>query len=527
MSNPSLVVRAAALLLLYVPELPGFPLRPALRKSVTLVTAEQCGLRYSSGSKLRLGDFNADGKADVFAAWDHTWHVSDGGTAPWKVLNTMSSLEVDRLAFADFNADGKVDVFATWKRNGKMIWHVSYGGTEPWVDLNDMSSLALDRLAFADFNADGKADVFATWKRNGKMIWHVSYSGTEPWVDLNDMSSLEVDRLAFADFNNDDKADAFAVFGGKLKNTGDWHMSSGGTEMWQELNTLGSLASTASAEECETESTLPIAFDMECVDKYSHAQGFTTSDDLEHNCEQTDAFAGWFTIRMPIYQGQWRLLPAKGKLRYYWADTDVWPSDFSEDSFGGNDVTESDWPGSNLTFFSGHGSCQAKPTTNDPDYIITAKDGIGAGPNFVNIRSNLRLGEIPGSGAYGGNGNLKTLLLDASCPMDLVSLVKQWGVVFQGLHVAMGHSGDEEHDTLDSYVRGQNVGLLLGLMGVTYRSAWMSAGLIDVQDKVCAVITAGGITEAEAILRRDHESPAIRMPDTGPANWVAWRSVCN
>ena len=577
MSTRSLAVITATLLIIITPLLRGIAPRRVLGKSLTRSAPDQCGLRYSSGSKLRLADFNADGKADVFAAWDHTWHVSDGGTAPWRVLNTMSSLETNRLAFADFNADGKADVFSTWKRDEKMIWHVSYGGTGPWVDLNDMSSLEVDRLAFADFNADGKADVFSTWKRDGKMIWHVSYGGTGPWVDLNDMSSLglerlgfadfnndhkadvfstwkrngkmiwhvsyggagpwadlndmsslAIDRLAFADFNNDDRDDVFAVFGGKNPNTGDWHMSSGGASPWLEMNTLGSLASTSGQEECDTDSGLPISFDMECVDNYSDAEGFTTADDLELPCAEADAFGSWLTIRFPVPTsgGQWTLLPAKGKLRYYWANTDVWPSDFTEDSFGGNDVTESDWPGSNLIFFSGHGDCQAKPSSTDPDVIVTAKDGIGRYPNFVKVQPNLRLGEPAGSGAYGENGNLNAMLLDASCPMDLVSLLKQWGVVFQGLHVAMGHSGNETHDTLDSYIRGQDVGMLLGLMGVSYRSAWMAAGLIEVQDEVCAVITGGGNTETAAALVRDLESPAVRTADTGPANWVAWRAVC-
>ena len=60
----------------------------------------------------------------------------------------------------------------------------------------------------------------------------------------------------------------------------------------------------------------------------------------------------------------------------------------------------------------------------------------------------------------------------------------------------------------------------------SYRTAWMSAGLIDVQSGVCAVITATGRTEAEAVARRDSETPRIRIPDALPANWIAWRWVC-
>jgi len=167
-------------------------------------------------------------------------------------------------------------------------------------------------------------------------------------------------------------------------------------------------------------------------------------------------------------------------------------------------------------------------TASSPDFIVTAKNGIGRGPNFVNINASLRLGEFPGSGVFGSNGNLNTLMINASCPMDLVSLTTQWWPVFQGLHLAMGHSGDVNHDNLDSAQKLPTVGLYLGpFFGSSYRTAWMSAGLIDVQSGVCAVITATGRTEAEAELRRDFETPTNRIPDALPPTWIAWRWVCS
>jgi len=261
-----------------------------------------------------------------------------------------------------------------------------------------------------------------------------------------------------------------------------------------------------------------INFDMGCVEKYSSASGFTTSDNLFNACDATDGFAIWF---------RWSFLTTpKGKLRYYWHDTLVWPTDYREDSFGGNDVAESDWSSSDLAVFSGHGSCQNPPVASSPDFLVTAKNGIGRSANFVNIHASLRLGEYPGSGVFGSNGNLNTLMINASCPMDLVSLTTQWWDVFQGLHLAMGHSGDAGHDNLDSSVKLPTVGVYLGLLGTSYRTAWMSAGLIDVQSGVCAVITATGRTETEAVSRRDSEKPLARMADARPATWIAWRWVC-
>ena len=115
--------------------------------------------------------------------------------------------------------------------------------------------------------------------------------------------------------------------------------------------------------------------------------------------------------------------------------------------------------------------------------------------------------------------------------MDLASVTNQWWSVFQGLHVAMGHSGDVNHDNLDSAAKLPTVGLYLSPVpffgGNSYRTAWMSAGLIDVQPGVCAVVTGTGRTQAEAVSRRDFETPTLRIGDALPATWMAWRWVCS
>ena len=80
---------------------------------------------------MRFGDFNGDGKTDVFAAWGGKWHVSYSGESSWQYLNT-SGINVSDLRFGDFNSDKKTDVFARW--GGK--WHVSGGGKSSWKDVN-------------------------------------------------------------------------------------------------------------------------------------------------------------------------------------------------------------------------------------------------------------------------------------------------------------------------------------------------------------------------------------------------------
>jgi len=256
-------------------------------------------------------------------------------------------------------------------------------------------------------------------------------------------------------------------------------------------------------------------YSMACVEKYSDA-GFPTSADVTRTCDATDGFQAWFTLF------------SSHSRRFYWHNTLVWPRDYTEDSFaGGGDNIEADWSSADLNVFSGHGSCQNPPVATSPDFIVTAKPG--ATNNFVNIGTQMRFGEFPGSGVFGQNGNLDTFMINASCPMDLPSLTTQWWNVFQGMHLAMGHSGDSGHDNLDSSTKLPTVGMMLSPWGgsSSYRTAWMSAGLIDVQSQVCAVITATGRTEAESVARRDFERPSFKpVADSMPPTWIAWRWAC-
>lgn len=171
-------------------------------------------------SRLAFGDFDGDGKTDVFTTFGGRWRMSSSGTSPWQALNT-SRFGFERLRFGDFDGDGKTDVFAVW--GGR--WQMSSAGTGDWQVLKT-SNIGVTRLGFGDFDGDGKTDVFAAW--GGK--WHISSGGTGDWQEINS-SQFGVDRLRFADFDGDGRTDVFTTWGGK------WRVSSGGTGAWQVLNT--------------------------------------------------------------------------------------------------------------------------------------------------------------------------------------------------------------------------------------------------------------------------------------------------
>ena len=171
---------------------------------------------------LALGDFNGDGKTDIFQARQNDWLVSYSGTDSWEVLN-RSGIGLDNLRFGDFNGDGKTDVFRA--DTGQNKWYVSYGGTDSWEELN-RSGIGLDHLRFGDFDGDGKTDVF----RTSGGVWYMSSGGSGRWEVLG-YSGIALEDLAFGDFDGDGKTDVFRTSGGV------WYISSGGQGQWKNINT--------------------------------------------------------------------------------------------------------------------------------------------------------------------------------------------------------------------------------------------------------------------------------------------------
>jgi hypothetical protein len=203
-----------------------------------------------------------------------------------------------------------------------------------------------------------------------------------------------------------------------------------------------------------------------------------------------------------------------------WTDGNVWGSDFRDGP--GNDSNPSG--GSDLPrvyYYSGHGICQNPPASTDPDFIAVC--GNFGKPDTTDIGRQSRW----------GNGNLQFLFLDASCPMDLISIENNWFPVFQGLHVAVGNSGTATSDTLDSESRGSQFAALTVptpfswlFPTMSVGDAWMATGIIDVQSGCCAVAIAAGNDRDDAINRRENEQVLSGWGNPTP-NWFAWKWICN
>jgi hypothetical protein len=164
---------------------------------------------------LGVGDFDGDGRDDLFLATGAAWYYSSGGAAAWQLLNVQTE-PIDNLRFGDFDGDGRTDVFTQRGRD----WLVSWGGTSPWEKINE-SDAPMSEFAIGDFDGDGQADIFYA---NGQH-WYISYSGTGPFTLVQD-SSFRVRDLGFGDFNWDHKTD---VIGAVLDEHGQrWWMTANG-----------------------------------------------------------------------------------------------------------------------------------------------------------------------------------------------------------------------------------------------------------------------------------------------------------
>ncbi|MCT2582148.1 FG-GAP-like repeat-containing protein [Actinophytocola gossypii] len=173
-------------------------------------------------SEVGFGDFDGDGRIDVFRATGYRWYYSPAGEGRW-VAGAKSGITRQAIRFGDFDGDGRTDVFTA--SNGE--WRFSPAASGGWQTLNT-SGIGLADLRFGDFDGDGRTDVFRT---NGSQ-WYFSSGGRTAWQPLA-RATMPVDELGFGDFDGDGRTDVFAQVDGQ------WRFSSGGSELWSPLATSG------------------------------------------------------------------------------------------------------------------------------------------------------------------------------------------------------------------------------------------------------------------------------------------------
>ncbi len=129
---------------------------------------------------MAVGKFldHSDGipRDDIFLADGRRWWLSSGGATPFNQNpGAASSFRRKDLLFGDFDADGKTDVFGVVGNDaGQITWSYSSKATSPWTFLQIALLSNVTAMVIADFNADGIADVGGPC---GAGCWQISYGG--------------------------------------------------------------------------------------------------------------------------------------------------------------------------------------------------------------------------------------------------------------------------------------------------------------------------------------------------------------
>ncbi len=214
------------------------------------------GWHLGPNDQVFVGDFNGDHKADLFihnggwaglllstgAGFNNVWMSGD----PARNANWVGGWHLgvqDQVFVGDFNGDGKADIFI---RNGGwagLLNSTGSGFTNAWMsgdpakNANWIGGWHLgpnDQVSVGDFNGDGKADLFI---RNGGWAGLLLSTGAgftnawmtgdpaknQNWIDGWHLGAL--DRVTVGDFNGDGKADLFLRsdgWSGLLVSHGTW-----------------------------------------------------------------------------------------------------------------------------------------------------------------------------------------------------------------------------------------------------------------------------------------------------------------
>lgn len=176
--------------------------------------------------RLGVGDFDGDGREDLFMATGAAWYFSPGGAREWRYLSGNPA-PLASLKFGDFDGDGRTDVVAVGATAGGSKLLVSWGGVSTWEQLNDapgpITDLAVGQFV-SDVPGDRRDDLF--WAEG--FNWWVSSGGSASF-QATQTSSKRVSELRFGDFNGDGLTDIFGI------ESDVWKVSYGATSTWTAL----------------------------------------------------------------------------------------------------------------------------------------------------------------------------------------------------------------------------------------------------------------------------------------------------
>ncbi|NLI23527.1 MAG: hypothetical protein GX419_02315 [Bacteroidales bacterium] len=161
----------------------------------------------------RLGDFNGDGKTDIFLygykTYDWTqWQIKLSTGTDFETVymaQKKANLKDDYVRLGDFNGDGNTDIMASCKTNNYTYFYISrYKGTEFYTETIPNYPVATHQYFLADYNGDGRTDFVCT---DGESPWWRGYQlykspGTtavlmeKTATSLNQLTKIQYEKMS-------------------------------------------------------------------------------------------------------------------------------------------------------------------------------------------------------------------------------------------------------------------------------------------------------------------------------------------
>lgn len=189
-----------------------------------------------SGAEFHVGDFNGDGRTDLFCIDRNTgqkWiDLSSGNwAAPYGSIDYIStgnwcSHSTAQLHIGDFNGDGRSDLLCHDTRTGqKWIDYSMVGGTgmfgsNDWVNAGNWCSHATAKLLVSDFNGDGRSDLLCHTAANGGLDVKLAQPGDvfgtlRYWQNTTvNFCTGNIGRIVAFDMTGDGRSDLFCLYPG-------------------------------------------------------------------------------------------------------------------------------------------------------------------------------------------------------------------------------------------------------------------------------------------------------------------------
>jgi RHS repeat-associated protein len=169
----------------------------------------------------KTGDFNKDGKTDLFHAtgedYANVWISQGDGTFDVNSFKAWSGYVMSDGSWTagDFDCDGMMDLFHATREDYANVWFSLGDGTFEVKRYCPWSGYVMSdgRFIAGDYNSDGKTDLFHSTAADYAHIWFSNGDGTFEVDQYRPWSGYVMSDGYFvgSDFNGDGKTDLFHI----------------------------------------------------------------------------------------------------------------------------------------------------------------------------------------------------------------------------------------------------------------------------------------------------------------------------